>query len=159
MTTPTPDTKPKRKLLTLGPGSFIIGETGTPLDMSCQLTAFSIEWEVDTEDPEPTLCGGMIGGARTYTATAKGSVFQDIEADGVIDYTWKHKGTEVPFKFIPDESAKAIVTGTVTIDPITLGGDARTRNKSDFEWGCVGDPVFDADSTAGATKALPGATG
>ncbi|WP_115685952.1 hypothetical protein [Corynebacterium senegalense] len=156
MTTPTP---PKRKLLTLGPGSFIIGDIGSTLDLSCQLTAFSIEWEVDAEDPEPTLCGGMIGGARAYTATAKGTVFQDIEADGVIDWSWKHKGSEVPFKFVPAETEKALVTGRVVVDPITLGGDVRTRNKSDFEWGCVGDPTFDADSTDGSTQALPGSTG
>ncbi|MCT1804384.1 hypothetical protein M3B20_01365 [Corynebacterium sanguinis] len=157
MTTPTAPVK--RKLLTLGPGSLVIGSIGTPLDMSCQLTAFSIEWEVDAEDAEPTLCGDLIGGARTYTATAKGTVFQDIETDGVIDYSWKHKGTEAPFKFVTDETNAAAVTGRLIIDPITLGGDVRTRNKSDFEWQCVGDPVFNPTSNEGSTAAEPGTSG
>lgn len=156
---PAPTTAPKRKLLTLGPGSFSLGEIGTPLDMSCQLTSLAIEWEVDAEDAEPTLCGGSIGGARNYTATIKGSVFQDIETDGVIDYTWKHKGIEAPFKFVPDEAGTAMVTGRITIDPINLGGDVRTRVKSDFEWTCVGDPIFEPDSTEGSTPANVGATG
>lgn len=157
MTAPTE--APKRPILTLGPGSFKLGEVGTELDLSCQLTAFTISWEVDAEDAEPTLCGGQIGGARNYVATATGSVYQDVEADGVVDYTWKNKGEDVPFTFIPDEAGTAMVTGTLTIDPINLGGDVRKRNKSDFEWQCVGDPVFVADSTAGATTADPGTTG
>lgn len=157
MTSPTQPAK--RELLTLGPGEFKLGEIGTELDMSCQLTAFSIEWEVDAEDSEPTLCGGTVGGARNYVATAKGSVFQDIQVDGVIDYTWKYKGLEVPFTFVPDSAGTAAVTGRLTIDPITLGGDVRNRNKSDFEWQCVGDPVFTADSTAGGEPAVPGTSG
>lgn len=157
MTTPT--TPPRRKLLTLGPGSLKIGEVGTELDMSCQLTSASISWEVDAEDAEPTLCGGSVGGARNYTATLAANLFQDIEADGVIDYTWKNKGMEVPFTFIPDEAGTAAVTGRVTIDPINLGGDVRTRVKSEIEWTCVGDPVFEPDSTAGATTADVGTSG
>lgn len=159
MSAPLPTESPKRDLLTLGPGRFILGELGTPLDMSCQLTAFSINWEVDAEDAEPTLCGGTIGGARNYVATVTGSVFQDVETDGVIDYTWKHKGVEVPFKFVPDDAGTAMVEGRVTIDPLTLGGDVRKRNKSEFEWACVGDPVFTADSTEGGTPADPGTEG
>lgn len=155
----TPVEAPKRPILTLGPGSFKLGEIGTELDLSCQLTAFTISWEVDAEDAEPTLCGGTIGGARTYVATAAGSVFQDIEADGVIDYTWKNKGEEVPFTFIPDEAGAAQVTGRLMIDPINLGGDVRKRNKSDFEWQCIGDPVFTPDSTEGGTPAEPGTGG
>lgn len=156
MTSPNPV---KRPILTLGPGSLVLGEIGTELDLSCQMTNVVVQWEVDAEDAEPTLCGGSIGGARTYTATLAGSVFQDIETDGVVDYTWKNKGVEVKFKFIPDSAGTAEVTGTVVIDPINLGGDVRTRNKSDFEWQCVGDPIFVADSTEGATPADPGTEG
>jgi len=155
----SPSTPPKRKLLTLGPGSLKIGEVGSELDMSCNLTNASVTWEVDAEDPTPTLCGGTVGGARNYTATLAGTMFQDIEADGVIDYTWKNKGVEAPFKFVPDEAGAALIEGRVTIDPITIGGDARTRPTSDIEWTCVGEPTFTPDSTEGATTADAGTSG
>lgn len=155
MTSPTP----KRAPLTLGPGSLVLGEIGTQLDLSCQLTNARVSWEVDAEDSEVTLCGDVIGGARTYTATLAGSVFQDVQADGVIDYTWKNKGAEVPFKFVPADTEKAVITGRVIIDPVEIGGNVRARNKSDFEWTCVGEPVFDADSTDGGTPAKVGTGG
>lgn len=154
-----PVTPPKRKLLTLGPGSLVLGAVGTELDLSCQLTNLKVAWEVDAEDPEPTLCGDVVGGARTYTATLSGTVFQDVETDGVIDYTWKHKGAEVPFKFVPDSTGTAAITGTTVIDPIELGGDVRTRNKSDFEWSCIGEPVFNPVSGDGGTAAAVGTGG
>lgn len=155
----SPVTPPKRKLLTLGPGSLTIGEIGTDLDMSCQLTNVAVQWSVDAEDAEATLCGGSVGGARNYTANLAGTVFQDVELDGVVDFTWKHKGVEAPFKFVPDNEGSAVVTGRVTIDPIDLGGDVRTRPKSEFEWQCVGDPTFAHDPTEGGTPAVEGATG
>lgn len=154
-----PDTPVKRKRLTLGPGSLKLGEVGSELDMSCQLTNARVTWEVDAEDATPTLCGGSVGGARTYTATLACALFQDIEADGVIDYSWKNKGTEVPFKFVPDEAGSALVQGTVTVDPINIGGDVRTRPTSEIEWACVGEPEFIPDSTEGGTTADVGTSG
>lgn len=139
MTTPT---APKRKIHTLGPGSLIIGSVGTQLDMSCQLTNIKFSAEADSEDPATVLCGDTIAGQRNYSWTLAGSTFQDIEADGVVDFTWKNAGVEVPFKFVPDSAGDAAVTGRVTIDPIELGGDVKVRNQSEFEWSCVGTPVF-----------------
>lgn len=140
MTKPTESIK--RKIHKLGPGTLVLGSVGTQLDMSCQLTSFKVAAEGDSEDAEPVLCGDSIAGARTYAWTASGNVFQDIEADGVIDFTWKHAGTEMPFKFVPDSAATASVTGRVTLDPLEFGGDVNVKNKSEFEWSIVGTPNF-----------------
>lgn len=160
MTTPDPSTdKTKRTLLTLGPGSLILGSVGTQLDMSCQLTEISFEAKADSEDSENTLCGDVIAGARTYEWSMTGSIFQDIAEDGVIDFTWKHQGVELPFKFVPDVADTAAVTGRVTVDPLTLGGTVKQKNKSEFEWACVGTPTFDPTSNKQTTRAEPGTRG
>lgn len=146
----------KRKITTLGPGTFNFGSAGSNLDMSCQLTNLLIQAEGESEDALLTLCGDSVAGARTYAWTVSGTVLQDIEANGVIDYTWKNAGKEVPFKFIPDSTGKAAVTGRLMIDPIALGGDVGKKNTSDFEFAVVGSPVFDADSTDAASPASQG---
>lgn len=159
MSSPLPPESPRRDLLTLGPGSLILGSVGTQLDMSCQLTEISFQAEGESEDSENTLCGDVIAGARTYTYTMSGSLFQDVQPEGVIDFTWKHAGTEVPFKFVPDAAGTAAVTGRVTIDPLTIGGTVKQKNKSEFEWSCVGTPLFDPASNAATAPTKPGSEG
>lgn len=155
MTTPLPSDSPRRKLLTLGPGTLVLGSVGTQLDMSCQLTEINISAEGESEDPEFVLCGETIAGERTYNFTLAGSMFQDVAKDGVIDFTWKHAGTEMPFKFVPDATGTAAVTGRVTVDPLNLGGTVKQKNKSEFEWGCVGTPAFDPESNASTESTVP----
>ena len=150
-----PSESPRRELLTLGPGTLVLGSVGTQLDMSCQITEISISAEGDSEDPEETLCGGQIAGSRHYTWTVNGSMFQDVAKDGVIDFTWKHAGKEMPFKFVPDATATAAVTGRVTVDPLTLGGTVKQKNKAEFEWSCVGTPVFDPETKTTTPTAPP----
>lgn len=145
MTSPLPSASPRRKIHTLGPGTLVLGSVGTQLDMSCQLTEIKFAAEGDSEDPENVLCGDVIAGARTYNWTMSGALFQDIEKDGVIDWSWKNAGVEVPFKFVPDATTGASVTGRVTVDPIEFGGTVKTKNKSEIEWSISGAPNFSPD--------------
>lgn len=148
----TPITSPRRKPLVIGPGTLTLGEIGTPLDMSCQLTNIVINPESDSEDAEPTLCGGSLPGDSTWAWTLTGTVAQDLEKDGVIDWTWKHKGKEVPFEFTPqNDVATTKVNGTVIVDPLALGGDVGKRGMSEFEWTIVGDP----DLSIGDDETVP----
>jgi hypothetical protein len=156
---PAPHDSTKRPLLTLGPGTLILGSVGTQLDMSCQLTEIAVQAEGDSEDPENTLCGDQIAGARTYAWTLTGSAFQDVVADGLTDFTWKHAGVEMPFKFVPDSTGTAAVTGRVTVDPLMLGGTVKQKNKAEFEWGIVGTPTFDPVGSKATAKATPGNAG
>lgn len=137
---------PTRKPLSLGPGTLTFGAVGSELDMSCQVTACTIAAAAEAGDAIPVLCGDTLAGDRSYNWTLSFTALQDVLADGVIDYTWTNKGAEVPFTFAPStEHVGAEVTGTVIVDPVSLGGTVRSKNSSDAEWTIVGDPEFVAD--------------
>lgn len=146
----------------LGPGEFTFGPTGTPLDASCQLANGTVSWEKDADDDITTLCGDTAAGSVTYTATMSGNLLQDLtEDDGLVAYTWAHKGEAVPFTYIPNSAAGATVTGTLTIDPLDVGSseDYGAVMTSDFEWSCVGEPELSwgtAEPATGATAGTPG---
>ena len=128
----------------LGPGLLSIGEVGTPVDFTCQVIGARVEWSVDAEDPVPVLCGDTVAGERTYTASLTGTLFQDLGlATGIVDYSWAHKGEEVPFTFEPSTVVGQAVTGTLIVDPLSIGGDEVGANmQSDFDWAIVGEPVL-----------------
>lgn len=128
---------------TLGPGSLILGETGTTLEISCQITSAVVAHDVDAEDDTPLLCGDVEAGDETFTATISGTMFQDLAAEGVVEYSWTHKGEVVPLEFVPSTAAGRRVVGSVKMRPLDVGGDAKTKPTSDFEWPFVGDPVLD----------------
>lgn len=128
------------KAFKLGPGELTVGETGTPVDFSHQCTKVMVKWSKDTEDPVPVLSGEELAGDTNYTAVLSATLLQDLDAavDGIVDWSWTHKGEQHPFTFVP-LVGKAI-NGVVTVDPIDIGGDVKKRNTSDIEWACVGEP-------------------
>ena len=134
------------KRYTVGPGTLTLGDAG---DIAAQVTNMRVEWAESTTstDDVPTLDGGAIVGesSTSYAATLAGNVVQDIDANGLVEYTWANKGDEVPFTFVPSTAAGRSVTGVVRVGPITLGGDVKDRTpRSDISWPCVGDPVLGA---------------
>jgi hypothetical protein len=133
------------KSQTMGPGTFSIGEVGTPLDLTAQVTNLKVTPSAESEDAVVTLSGESLAGQRTYTWALSGTLIQDLTEEGMFDYTWENKGTQVPFQFTPSTAAGRTVSGTVTIDPLELGGDVNAKNSVDFEWGIVGDPVLGTD--------------
>ncbi|AKI28625.1 hypothetical protein GMA5_9 [Gordonia phage GMA5] len=138
----------KRPPLALGPGTLTFGTVSVDqLDISCQVTAVKITFDSDKEDDLPTLCGGTITGEKVYTSKIEVSAAQDIEKDGLIDWSWSNPGKEVPFTFTPKNGEVATVTGKVIVDPVEFGGDVKKRNISEFEWDIVGLPVFTPDAT------------
>ena len=138
-------TAPVRPIRALGPGSLIFGATGSEHNISAQVTAAKITWDVDAEDSMPVLSGGVIAGERNYTAKLEITAAPDLAADGLVDWSWTHKGTEQPVVFIPNAATAAEFAGTVLIDPIEYGGDVKKRNTSDWELEFVGEPVFTPD--------------
>lgn len=131
----------------LGPGTLTLGET--PLDISCQITAGRVvpAENVATTEAVPVLCGEELPAEDdvTYTYTLEATLFQDLAAAGVIDWSWTNKGTPQPFTFVPTSVQARQVTGTVRVVPIAIGGEVKTRPTSDIAWACVGDdPVFGA---------------
>jgi hypothetical protein len=136
----------------LGPGELSVGEVGTPVDFTCQVTAAQVEWSADVGDDTQVLCGETVPGERTYSSVLTGTLYQDLGlVGGIVEYTWAHKGEEVPFTFVPNTTAAQQVTGTLILDPLTVGGDEAGANmSSDFEWAIVGEPVLAAATAARA---------
>ncbi len=134
----------------LGPGTVKVGETGTEVDFSCQVTAAHVDWEVDEGDEVTVLCGEIVPGARSYTAMFAGTLLQDLDAGGIVDYSWAHKGEQLPFIFVPIDTPTGIeVSGTIILTPLSVGGDEAGQNMtSDFEWPCVGDPDLTPSAAA-----------
>jgi hypothetical protein len=129
----------------MGPGTFSIGSVGTPLDLTAQVTALTVEFSEEVEDSIATLSGETLGGAADYPATLTGTLVQDLTEDGMFDYTWSNKGTEVPFTFTPSTAAGRTVTGTVRVAPLNLGGSVKQKNTTEFTWAIIGDPVLGDD--------------
>lgn len=129
---------------TLGPGVFEIG--AADLAVQAQLTNLRIEWSenVKSGDDLDFLDGSSEAGEQsaTYRASVSGNVRQDLDAAGFVAYTWANKGEEVAFRFKPNDAVAREVTGVCVPVPITLGGDAKTKPRSDFTFRCVGDPVL-----------------
>lgn len=128
----------------LGPGLLTIGDSAAQQDISCRLSAAWVKWDKDKEDNTPVLCGDEIAGSTVYTAKLTGTIAQDLEdKQGIVNYSWTHKGETVPFVFVPSTAGGQQVTGEVTIDPLDVGGDEVKKNMmTDFEWDCVGEPAL-----------------
>lgn len=133
------------KTLNMGPGTFTVGDG--PLAVEAQLRNLRIEWSenVASTDPVPVLSGEERAGSEkiTFSSTIAGRLFQDIEAAGIVDWSWTHKGTEQPFTFVPNTAKGRQIVGVCKPVPITIGGDVTgTADRpgdpaeSDFSWRC-----------------------
>lgn len=129
-----------------GPGSLVFGEIGpdnTGTDFTCQVTKCAVTTKSDAEDATPTLCGDVIPGEQTDSATLEATFAQDFSREGIVGWSWANKGKQVPVRFIPNLANDLEVSGTVTIQPLSIGGDAKKKNTSDVEWPFVGFPTLD----------------
>lgn len=128
----------------VGPGTLSLGEVGDEIAIDCQLTSALVQWDVDAEDDVPLLCGDTAPGDEIFTATLSGNLFQDLSTGGIVEWSWTNKGTSQPVVFIPSTAEGKKVTGTIKVRPIDIGGDAKAKARSDFEWPFVGEPVLAA---------------
>lgn len=129
----------------LGPGLLTFGVGGAK-DASAQLTKGTVEASenVKSTDAVKTLSGDELAQQDSVTLSWKltGSVIQDIQAAGLVAYTWDNASDEVPFKFVPNTVEDRAVSGTVRIVPLAVGGDVDVRNTSDLSWTIIGTPVL-----------------
>lgn len=132
------------KTYTLGPGSLIIGQTGSPLEISCQMTSGTVQWSTDAEDDVPLLCGDVAPGDESFTAVFSGNLFQDLSEGGIVEFSWDHKGEVLPVEFVPSTAAGRRVIGSIKMRPIDVGGEAKTKPRSDVEWPFVGEPILES---------------
>ncbi len=128
----------------IGPGVFTLGEGA----LACQskLKSLEVSWKenVDSEDDIDLLDGSVDEGedSVTHDANVKGAIVQDIEAGGLVDFTWSNAGSVEPFTYVPNNALGRVVSGSVRVVPITIGGEAKKRAEADFDWMTVGLPTL-----------------
>jgi hypothetical protein len=145
-------TPPEPDVFPLGPGSLTIGETGTPIDVSCLVNNAVIAADKDEGDSTTKLCGTVRPGAVSYTYSLSGNLDTDIGEDtGFFALSQDHAGEQMDFTFTPNTDAGTVATGKLVVDPLDFGGDTTGETMtSDFEFSIVGKPTY---AYGGATVA------
>ena len=128
----------------VGPGTLTLGSG--PLNVSAQVLSCQVvpSETVEEEDDINVLSGEVLEGEDTASIdyVLSGSFLQDLAAAGVVDYTWTNAGDEVAFSYVPNTAVDRAIAGTVRLVPLSIGGTAKTRATSDFEWAIIGTPTF-----------------
>lgn len=133
------------KHYTVGPGTlkFTIGSASSgSTSFESQITKAVVNTSVDRGDSLNVLSGESIGGTPDYKAQLEFSCLQDLTANGIVDWSWKNMGKDAQFTYTPSTEVGATVTGKVTVDPISIGGEVKGRATSDVTFQCVGMPTF-----------------
>lgn len=133
------------KYTKVGPGTLTVGEIGSEVDFSCQVTSCTLTADKDQEDNINTLCGDVVPGDITYTWSLTGELVQDLSEDGVNKFTFENAGEQFPFTFEPNSASGPTLSGFLILDPLDIGGEANTKGTAEFEFSVVGKPVW-ADS-------------
>jgi hypothetical protein len=127
----------------LGPGTLKIGETGTEIDMSCNVSEVEFATDKEQDDPVPVLCGREVASPATYTATLSGTALLNLaDPESIFYYANEHKGETVPVEFVPNTEAGATISGSITLDPMGIAGDVAGNVESEFEWTFVEWPTI-----------------
>jgi hypothetical protein len=126
-------------------GKLTLGGTGSPVtggvEFSCQATNVRITPSF-TEDGDTveTLCGDKLAPSVSTEWALAGTSIQDFDApDSFIEWSWTNNMTDQTFSWQPNAGA-TIVSGTVQVRALEMGGDVAKRITSDFEWRLQGDP-------------------
>ncbi len=134
----------------MGPGTLNLGAAADLLDVSAQVRACTVKAaeKVERTDPIPVLSGEELAGdeSTSYDWTITGNLIQDIDAAGVVDWSWTHAGEPMAFEFIPSTAAGRKVTGTLVPVFLDFGGDVdlTKRPESAFTWRLTGTPTLSA---------------
>ncbi len=139
----------------LGPGHLKFGETGSEKEFGSMTLKTELSAELETEDPTPMLDGTEYAGAGKTTGAISGTFYQDYSVDGLVAWTWKHRGETLPFEFKPLDNAALSWRGKCQIAPVTVGGDALKENTADFEFKFVGEPEMVANGATNTPPANP----
>lgn len=122
------------KIRTLGPGSLMIGETGTGKDFSVDAIKVTLTPETSTEDPVTYLDGHEEVAPAKTTWKLEGTVHEDYTTEGVQAWCLNNAGKTMTFAFVPAKAGKIKATGNATITPIAFGGDVKSTNGIDFSF-------------------------
>lgn len=138
---------------TIGPGKLLLGPD-PEFDVSGQVRNARVEpsESVTTREAIGVLSGEELPkvDSAEYTFVLAGTMLQSLVAAGVIDWSYDHAGEEMPFVFVPNDTALRAVKGVCRITPLTIGGDVPAPSArvtadppvTDFSWAIIGTPIF-----------------
>lgn len=128
-----------------GPGKFTIGDTGAITVFDSQVTEIVLEPDISKGDARKVLSGETAPGSRTESWTLKGKILNDFgSTESRVEYCFEHRGQDLPFRFTPSTATGKEITGTLTVEPIAIGGEVGETPESDFEFLLIGEPVLGA---------------
>lgn len=88
----------------------------------------------NSSDDPTTYLDGSEETNTTTTWTFEGTVGDDFSADGLAVWLFDHKGETLPAQFVPNTNGKIQWTFNVTIAPIAIGGDVKSKNTNDLSF-------------------------
>lgn len=134
-------------------GTLTLGATGpNQIIASCQVTSavFDNSYNEDTEDPIETLCGDIATGSGTKSLewTFNLSAIQDFDdIAGLIRWSHQHALEDQPVVLKTSDAAGAtVISATVTVVPLPIGGEINKRLIAEKEWPCT-KPTFTGGTT------------
>lgn len=119
------------KIRTLGPGIFKITDGATGHDFSADLTKAQLNPSNSSDDPTKYLDGSEETNTST-TWTFEGTVGDDFSENGVSVWLFDHAGQTLAAEFAPNKEGKVKWTFNVTITPVAVGGDVKSKNSNDL---------------------------
>lgn len=133
--------------MTLGPGTLIFGDVGSQSEFSAMISSITVTPTTEAGESYVVLSGDVSPGEETTTWSLDFTTYQNLRANGVIDWAFKNRAKRVPFEFRPvDGETSAQITGTVIVRPIAIGGTIGQKNTSDVSWPLVGEPTITAEA-------------
>lgn len=124
--------------ITIGPGTLTLGGQ----DVACQATAMTVTPNTTAGDQVNVLCGDTVGGEETTTFNLAATFLQDdLQSSGLTAYSWTNSGKTVAFVYTPNTANGATVSGNVTVRPLPIGGEVKSRPTHSVEWPIIGTPV------------------
>lgn len=128
----------------IGPGTLTIGTDTELTQFSSQCRSAKLVPNVDKGDPIDVLSGEQAPGDRTETHQLVVNLQSDFgTVDSKFEWLWEHRGEVQDFVYIPNTALGRRITGQITVEPIEIGGDVKTKPAAEVTFDLVGDPVFD----------------
>lgn len=127
----------------IGPGRLTIGAGATTADFSSQCRGARIVPNVTKGDPIDVLSGEQAPGDRTETVTLVANIQNDFgRVNSLAEWLWNHRGEVHDFEYVPNTLGRRI-TGQITVEPIEIGGEVKTKPAHEVTFDLVGEPLFD----------------
>ncbi|WP_024357252.1 hypothetical protein [Leucobacter chironomi] len=127
----------------VGPGLLTIGAPAALMNLSEQCLGAKLIPSVKKGDPITVLSGGSAPGDRTESHKLEVTLQSDFGvADSVTEWLWEHRGEVHPFVYNPNNSLERGIKGELTVEPIEIGGDVKTKPSAKVEFDLNGAPEF-----------------